>query len=229
MTNAAFSITIVFVSFLIHYFVTGSITLQNKFVNKYGAVKGQMRQVFFRRFLGFFLFSCTAFYYLLFSKLSFSSIGIVVSKQLTTLYFVLAVGGLLLVLNYFTARKPANLARFPQIRATSWSKTLLTKNAIGIIFFVLGYEIMFRGVLFFSCLTDFGVVTATVINTAFYSLVHIPKGPGSTIITIPFGIALCIITSITGTIWAAVWIHIVYVLSLELLSLWFHPEMKVSQ
>jgi membrane protease YdiL (CAAX protease family) len=228
MTNAAFSITIVFVSHLIHYFVCNSIKLQDKFINKHGAIKGQTRLVFFKRILGFFLFACTAFYYLLYTKLPFSSIGIVFYNQLATLYFVLAIGGLLLILNYFTARKPSNLARLPLIRATSWPKSLVVKNALSILFFLLGYEVMFRGVLFFGCLSDCGIVTATVINTTFYSLVHVHKGLKSTIITIPFGITLCIVTSMTGTIWAAFLIHVIYVLSLELLSLRFHPEMKIS-
>jgi membrane protease YdiL (CAAX protease family) len=227
MTNSAFSITLVFVSYLIYYFVCNSIKLQDKFINKHGAIKGQTRLVLFRRALGFLLFASTAFYYLLYTKLPFSSIGIIVYNKLTTLYFVLVIGSLLFTLNYFTARKPGNLVRFPQIRATGWPKSLVIKNALSITFFLLGYEVMFRGVLFFSCFTDFGMVTATVINTSFYAFVHFPKGFKSTIITIPFGITLCIVTSITGTIWAVFWIHLIYILTLEWLSFRFHPEMKI--
>jgi len=228
MTNATFSITIVFVSYLLHYFVSDSAALRNKLTSRHDAEKSQMQLIFFRRISGFFLFACTALCYILYTKLPFSSIGIAVYNHLNALYYVLAIGGSLLALNYFTARKPGNLSKVPLIRATSWTKSLLVKNALSILFFLLGYEVMFRGVLFLGCLNDFGVVTATVINTVFYSLVHFPKGLKSTIITIPFGIILCVVTFITGTIWAAFVIHIIYVFSLEMLSLRFHPDMKIE-
>jgi membrane protease YdiL (CAAX protease family) len=228
MTSTAFSITIVCISFLLYHFVSNSMTLPDKFTNRHGAVKGQIRLIFFKRFLGFLLFAFTAVYYLLYSNLPLSSFGIAILGHLSTFYFVLTIGALCFSLNYFAARKPASLTKFPQIRATNWSKSLVLMDVLSWMLYLLGYEIMFRGVLFFSCLTEFGTVTAIVINTAIYSLVHLPKGFKGTVGAIPFGIILCMVTFVTGTIWAAFWIHSIYALTLELMSLRFHPDMKIS-
>ena len=73
--------------------------------------------------------------------------------------------------------------------------------------YLLGYEFLFRGVLFLGLIPFTGLNTAIGINTALYALAHLYKGKKETIGSIPLGIVLCYITWKTGTIWTAFAIH----------------------
>ncbi|MEZ5021390.1 MAG: CPBP family intramembrane glutamic endopeptidase [Bacteroidales bacterium] len=62
---------------------------------------------------------------------------------------------------------------------------------------------LFRGVLLFGLAKPLGPVVATAVNVILYSAAHIPKGKGETLGAIPFGMVLCILTLVSGTIWIA--------------------------
>jgi membrane protease YdiL (CAAX protease family) len=76
------------------------------------------------------------------------------------------------------------------------------------IVFLLFYEFFFRGVLFFSLLEIYGLVTAIVITTLLYVLIHIFDSKQEIVGAIPFGIILCLFSYFTNGIWIAFIIHI---------------------
>jgi membrane protease YdiL (CAAX protease family) len=75
------------------------------------------------------------------------------------------------------------------------------------IVFLLSYEFFFRGVLFFSLLEIYGLVTAIVINTLLYVLIHIFDSKQEIVGAIPFGVILCLFSYFTSGIWIAFIIH----------------------
>ena len=132
-------------------------------------------------------------------------------------------------MNYFNAKSSENLEIYPQIREKIWNKSLQRKEYFTWFIYLLGYEWLFRGVLFFGSRDVMEFWPALVLNTALYSLVHIPKGLKETLASIPLGILLCIIVERTGVFYAAVIIHFTQAASSSFFSLRVHPDMKLEK
>jgi membrane protease YdiL (CAAX protease family) len=120
------------------------------------------------------------------------------------------------------------LENYPQIRSRVWTKQLVVSNALAWAFYLFGYEILFRGVLFFPLVETLGFWPATAVNIALYSATHIPKGLEETIGAAILGLVLCVLTALTGTIWIAFLVHLVMAWTNSFTALKFHPDMRVE-
>ena len=74
--------------------------------------------------------------------------------------------------------------------------------------FLLSYEFFFRGVLLFALIETTGLITAIIICTSLYVLIHSFDSKAEIIGAIPFGIILCLLSYYTNSIWATFIIHI---------------------
>lgn len=137
------------------------------------------------------------------------------------------VSGLVIFLSYINSGRQDNLDFYPQIRKKEWNSELVFISAITWTAYLLAYEFLFRGLLFFPLLDIFGLWPAIIINTSIYTIVHIPKGKKETIGAIPAGVILCLLVYTTGSFWIAFFIHVTMALSNEWFSLKKHPEMRV--
>lgn len=135
----------------------------------------------------------------------------------------------ILYLSYRTARTPNNLRQYPQIRAKAWTGPMLFISGISWVLFLVGYEFLFRGFVFFASLLIMEPLPAIALNTTVYAFAHFYKGPEETFGTIPAGILFCYLTLVTGNIWSAVFLHSVMALSNEWFSLKAHPEMSITK
>jgi membrane protease YdiL (CAAX protease family) len=189
---------------------------------------GEVRFILFQRFLGVLIFGMIPLLILtLTGTQSIVDFGVTAPvKETGTWTVILSV--VIIIINYINSRTPENLALYPQIREEIWSLQLLTLSTASWIVYLLSYEFLFRGFLLFSTLSLLGFWPAIILNTAIYSLVHLPKGIKETIGAIPFGILLCYLTVRTGSIWIAVATHIVMAVSNEWLSLRAHPQMFIK-
>lgn len=124
----------------------------------------------------------------------------------------------------FTSRSSTHRAQYPQVREPVWSRRLLFANILCWILYLAGYEAFFRGFLLFGLIEVVSPWTAIMINTLFYSLVHIPKGAGEAFGAIPLGILLCLITLTTGNFWVAFLVHCSMACANDLFSLRNHTE-----
>lgn len=190
---------------------------------------GKPLQVYVQRLVGAFIYGILPVIIILISgKESFGEFGIKAPTGATYLY-TLALSVLILPMNYLNAPKPANLNVYPQIREGRWSLGLILGSAISWIIYLTGYEFLFRGFLFYTSLNIIGLWPAIILNTAIYSLVHLPKGFKEMAGAIPLGMVLCYLTYRTGSIWVAVFTHIILALSNEWFSLYKHPEMIIKR
>ena len=153
--------------------------------------------------------------------------GLTFKNGMLSLYWTLGLSAIIIISNYILAKKDKNLAINPEIREPEWSKKMLVKSVATLSFYLLGYEVMFRGILLFATAELFGAWPAIVINVAIYILVHVPKNLEESIGSIPMGIILCLITLTTGTIWVAFFVHIALGVSNMLFSFKYHPDMKL--
>ncbi len=144
----------------------------------------------------------------------------------TSIVAILILAAVAMPLVFMNAKKPSHQVNYPQIREKNWTWSLVLKNCLGWVAYLLGYEVLFRGILLFPLVDAIGVWPAVAINTAMYSATHIPKGVDETISAAFLGVVLCLMTLMTGTLWVAVFVHIIIALTNSFSSIYHHPEMK---
>jgi len=187
------------------------------------------RPIMLQRLFGVLFFGISSLIVVLYVlKMSVSSFG-VAPPNLSGLIWLLIMSVVMLPMSYFNSKNPENLTQYPQIRHHEWSTGLLMLSALSWIAYLFAYEFMFRGFLLFSSLPVLGVWPSIILNTAIYSLVHIPKGSKETLGAIPFGIFLSYLAIETGSFWIAFFAHVVLALSNEWFSLAAHPEMHLKK
>ena len=222
------AIGLVTIGFSIYHFVSIAPSLKEKYTNKYGAIAGNTKLVLFQRYLGCLTIGIIpALIIVWVSGRSFGDYGLKFQNGLLSFYWIAGIAAIVVPMNYFNSKKPANLTFYPMIREKEWSKKLVFANGISWCAYLFGYELMFRGVLLFATVSLLGEWPAIALNAAIYALVHVPKNLAETIGAVPLGVLLCLITLTTGTIWVAFFVHISLALSNSYFSLAAHPEMKI--
>ncbi len=223
-------IILALVSFTVYWFVAKSELIKARFYGRFNFDRAAAYHITFNRIIGFVSMGifpitiCLAFL----PEFSLANYGLSFKPE-TALFSSVSIIGLALLLvplAYLSAKKPKNLLNYPQIRSKIWTRNLVLVNAFGWAIYLLGYEMLFRGVLLIPLADHIGIWPAIAVNIAFYSATHIPKGLGETIGAIPFGLVLCILTLLSGTIWIAFFAHLIMALTSSFTSLKFHPEMK---
>ena len=118
--------------------------------------------------------------------------------------FLCGVIALLLAFNPGRGKLTAN---YPQMRISEWNGFRIGLNVGMWALYLLAYEWMFRGLLFFPLL-PLGLAPAIALNTAIYVAVHVPKGITEAIGAVPFGVLACLMTYHWGSIWGPVVLHV---------------------
>ncbi|HKK42556.1 MAG TPA: CPBP family intramembrane glutamic endopeptidase [Bacteroidales bacterium] len=106
----------------------------------------------------------------------------------------------------FISAKRKNGNRSP-IRSMAATHEYRFVTISGWIIYILGYEFLFRGILWAVCFAAYGFWMAFAINIIMYALAHLDQGPFMTLGAIPFGALLCYITFLTGSFLFAFLIH----------------------
>ena len=216
---------------LVGYWITiHSSYLKGAFIRKYGEEKTRIKWVFFWRYSGMFYFLLIpliiSFFFI---KRNPGDLGMGVTNLFESLIWILGLGITIVLIQSIVSGNKTNLAQYPQVRIKEWSVLLFVKNSLLCFLYLFSYEFLFRGFLLFGSVYVFGVWPGILLNTALYSLAHIPKGAKEAVLAIPFGIFICYITLRTGTIWAAVFIHLILALSNDFFSIRANPEMRFKK
>ena len=143
-----------------------------------------------------------------------------------TIIYAGGLGGIAILINYFRAGKPANYALYPKARLTEWKPWDWTAYEIGWVSYLLGYEWLFRGFMFFPLVEAWGFWPATIINIIIYVLAHLPKGWLEMAGSVPFGLLLCAVAYHSGSFLAPWAIHCALALSNSYFAIRSNPEMK---
>jgi membrane protease YdiL (CAAX protease family) len=121
----------------------------------------------------------------------------------------------IVVINFFTTRKARNRKGYPLIRIKNWNRSLILGNQLSWTVYLFGYEYLLRGVLFSSCIVLFGLNTAIIFNILLYALVHFHRGIKQVILSMPFGVVLCLLTVATSSWISAALLHTAFAASYE--------------
>ena len=222
------AISVLTVGYLSYFFITKSAAIHAWFVKTYGEEKTKIGWVIFQKFSGFlFLGLLPGVVILSASTIRLPDIGVDLKNVVQSIYWIAGLSVVIVLINFFGARKPDNLQVYPQIRIQEWSIKVLLLSSSGWFVYLLGYEFLFRGVLLFISLPLLGYWPAIFLNVSLYAFVHMPKGAKETIACIPLGFVLCVLTLETGTIWIAFFTHLALALSNEYFSIFFNKKMHV--
>lgn len=230
--NLRFSIAILWcvVGFGSYYFLAGNSKLISKFGSACKLLDKQGNQVLLQRVLGLIFLGVFSVVIILFlPDWNLREYGLTFEFREPLPWWTWLLIALILILGYFTARKPANLKQYPQIRAKKWTRSMLVISSVSWVIFLVAYEFLFRGFVLFASLDIMEPAAAIALNTSVYAFAHFYKGPAETFGTIPAGILFCYLTLLTGNIWSAVVLHSLMALSNEWFSIKFHPEMSLTK
>lgn len=93
--------------------------------------------------------------------------------------------------------------------------SLAVYSATWIVYLLL-YEVYFRGYLLTIAFQGIHVVPIMVYNLVLYALAHLNKNMQQVMLSVPFGLLLCLVTLLTGHLWFAVIVHCWLALGVEL-------------
>ena len=228
LLNGIIAIAVTAVAFLLYYLITISSPLNNRLQRLFSKETASIRKILLHRLAGTVLFGLIPVLVILFVyRMPVNNFGSNTDNLTKSIIWWIPAALLVVVINYYTARKENHLAQYPQIRVKQWNSGLIILSATSWITYLAGYEFMFRGFLLFSCLETFGYWPAIIINIILYSLVHLPKGSRETIASVFFGFILSYLTIELGSFWFAFMVHITLALSNEWFSISFHPDMTL--
>lgn len=228
MSAASLSLILLTLGFITYNFVVSSGKLKATLTHRFGPEFGLVGWIYLQRIWGFVLFGLIPLLIFWLRGNSVSDFGLRFQSGTKTLLWTVGLGVVIVAMNYFVGRTPSNLVMYPQIRLKNWSVKVVVASAATWVLYLLAYEFMFRGWLFFTCLESMGPELAIVVNVSLYSLVHVPKGLNETVGAIPFGVLICWLTLQTGTIWIAFLVHTIMALSNEWFSL-YYSQKKVAR
>ncbi len=184
---------------------------------------------FAEKITGFLLFGAIPF--ILFATTS----GLQLSETVMTAgksgqYWYVLLGTLIIItlLTFNGSKKKAIQEKSPRIRIKKWTFKYLIISITGWLIYILGYELLFRGILWLVCYMAFGFLAALLINIVLYAAVHLDQGMEMSLGAIPFGILLCLITLLTGSFLFAFLIHGWLAVSAEIFSVYNNPDLSFS-
>lgn len=216
-------------SFILYSLFSHSHQIRNRFIKKFGKEKTKVIWILYQRGVGIFLYGFipSFVFFIIFSeKPSYHGFSFVNFTE--SVYWTLAFCFIIIPLSILVARHPSNQKKYPQIQTNQWSKGLLFISALSWIIYLFAYELLLRGILFFSCLRAFGLWPAVFINILIYAFFHVHKDYKETIGSVILGFLFCMITFKTGTIWTAFMTHVILALSTEWASICFNTKMKIN-
>ncbi len=215
--------------FMLFFFSQGS-KCTGKLAKRFGDRPSQPEiQIYIEKSLGFVLFGLipAIAFPLLFGK-ELEDYGVrFPSADKLWLWWLLPVS-LFLAMSLLRSKKGVNIEYYPQVRRKTWDIQRVLINGVFWILYLVGYEFIFRGLLFFSALAAFGLVPAIAINCVIYSLSHVPKGAGEAFGAFFMGILMCVIAYSTHSMLIPFVLHVILALGNDLKAVAANPKMHFS-
>jgi len=193
------------ITYLLYFIFLKSTRVKTKVTKLFTSAKSSFYWIQLTRVIAFICMAILPVTYIHFMEIEFWSV--IYKWTLTDTKYTLILALILVPLGAFNAKGKEHLAMYPQVRMTKWNAFEYLSNIASWGLYLLGYEFLFRGVLFLGLIPFTGLYPAIAINTVLYALAHLYKGKKETLGSIPLGITLCLITAETNTIWTAFAVH----------------------
>jgi len=156
-----------------------------------------------------------------------SRIGLITGRTFHFWYLLVLLMLLTAVLSFNLSKGRDVQERSPELKLIDWFPRHVVISVSAWVIYILGYEFLFRGILWFLCYEAFGFWPALAINLVLYFLVHLPQGKFMAIGALPVGIVLCLLSWLTGSFIPAFLIHSLIAVLTDLFSLYHNPEVRL--
>ena len=193
------------IAYLLYFAFLRSTRVKTKITKLFTPLKSSFYWIQLTRVIAFVCMVILPVTYIHFMNIEFWSV--ICKWTLTDTKYTLTLALILIPLGAFNAKGKEHLAMYPQVRMSQWNTLEYLSNIASWGLYLLGYEFLFRGILFLGLIPFTGLYPAIAINTILYAAAHLYKGKKETLGSIPLGILLCMITAETNTIWTAFAVH----------------------
>ena len=160
-------------------------------------------------------------------KVEPSRVGLIIGRTFHFWYLLILLMLVTAILSFNLSRSRNVQERSPELKKKDWFPRHTVLSVSLWVLYILGYEFLFRGVLWFLCSEAFGFWPALIINLLLYFLVHLPQGKFMAMGALPVGIILCLLSQLTGSFIPAFLIHSLIAVLTELFSLYHNPEVHL--
>jgi len=212
--------------FYAYYYFAHSGFLKNYIEKRTQYPQGELLLFFAKKISGFLLLGIIpGILYFLVLKHDFEEFGISFTAIKNNFVLILI---LILLISFilFIVQKLNTERNSLQINIAEWNGLFFLLNATGWVFYLAGYEFLFRGILLFECYSHFGFWPAVAINVAIYSAIHMVQGKDQAIGAIIFGTLACYFTLTRGTIIIPFFMHISLSLVSDYLSIKLNHQLS---
>ena len=225
--DAVLAIISVTIPYFIYWYWAKSEKWDKRLLKKYSKRNYLIQKYFWSRIMGgTVLGGLPLLIFTLFSDLSWKDLGLGFQFSYNFLWALLGLGGLFGLMSYFNAKTKENLASYPQMKVQLWTPKVFAMEYFSWVYYLLGYEFLFRGVMLFALLPLLGYWPTIAINASIYAFAHFPKGRNETLGAIPVGILLSMFCLGFESMWFAWLIHIVMSCSNSWFSFKLQKEMR---
>jgi len=217
--------------FLLYYYTAKQRILRNLFVKPlFPSLSGESIEFFSYKLTGILFTGIVPFIiFLLIVRVPPSRIGLVIGRTFQFWYLLIILIIVTAIVSFQLSKSRKVQERSPELKIRDWYPRHIILSVSAWLFYILGYEFLFRGVLWFLCSEAFGFWPALAINLSLYSMVHLPQGKLMAIGTLPVGIILCLLSQLTGSFIPAFLIHSLIAVFTDLFSLYHNTEVHLHQ
>ncbi len=223
---AVITIIYVIIAFALYYFITKLIPARRILVRP---ERDPILSFISEKITGFLLFGAVPFLFFAINSGLKSSVSILTPGKSEHYWYILLI--LFIIITFLTfngSKRKAIQERSPRIRIKNWTIKYCIIAISGWIIYILGYEFLFRGILWLVCYRAFGLWVTLLINIVLYAAVHIDQGLAMSLGAVPFGILLCLLTFLTGSFLFAFLIHGWLAIATEIFSVYNNPDLSFS-
>jgi len=156
-----------------------------------------------------------------------SGIGLVVGRTIHFWYLLIILIIITAIASFRMSQSIKVQQMSPELKLKDWFPRHVILSVSAWLLYILGYEFLFRGVLWFLSSEAFGFWPALIINRLLYSIVNLPQGKLIALGTIPVGTVLCLLSHLTGSFIPAFLIHSFIAVLTDLFSLYHNTEVRL--
>lgn len=149
-----------------------------------------------------------AAYILLVPESAFADYGTLFTNPVDTILLAAGFSATVMLGSWVASKRSKDPLALSPHPVHEWSTSLLWRGMVSWVVYLVPYEFVLRGFFLLYCTSIMPEVWAISINVALYALAHLPKNIRETVLSVPFGVLLCLITLQTGNIWATVAVHL---------------------